>query len=335
LPCGFTSTLCSCPETKEEALKFIEHSFRLEAPEGLGRYPRPDFIGPLLTRLPETIQDAVRMGFLNSSRAKGRISDALKSAAQVRFVGVDADGEQATLITFRLPRFGEAAPELFAQGKVWDDGPSADDTAFDLLGLAVRDVAIRKENSQHFDTQLLRRVSAYETLLNKGLTRISLPSASRSGGAGIDHKVAASARELSRVTPAPRRVRVAGRLDLMGASQGVLKLHLQSGQIITALWSGTNPIEQHRESFNRDVVVEGLGVFRASGALLRIEADALVPATQQDEFFRQAPSATPASDYQQLARRRPGEVSAYAKLHGSVLFEESDDAFLAALETVR
>jgi hypothetical protein len=289
----------------------------------------------LLTRLPETLQDAVRMGFLNSSRAKGRISSALKAAAQVRFVGVAADGDQATLIHFRVPRFGEAAPELYDQGRFWDEGPSSDDTAFDLLGWAVQDVADHKADSQRFDTPLLRRFSAYETLLNRGLTRISLPTVGRRGGVAIDHQVAATAREFSRITPAPRRVRVAGRLDLMGASQGVLKLHLQSGQIVTALWSGHEPIEQHHEHFNREVVVEGTGVFRASGTLLRIDADALVPASQQDEFFRQAPSATPARDYQQSARRRPGEASAYAKLHGSVPFEESDEAFLAALETVR
>lgn len=320
---------------KEEALKFVEHAFRLEAPEGLGRYPRPEYIGPLLTRLPETLQDAVRMGFLNSSRAKGRISDALKAAAQVRFVGVEADGDKASLLTFRVPRFGEAAPELFAQGRIWDDGPSADDTAFDLLGLAVRDVAARKENSTHFDRQLLRRVSAYETLLNRGLSRISIPGTGGVDGPSIDRKVASTARELSRVTPAPRRVRVAGRLDLMGASQGVLKLHVRAGQIITALWSGTDPIDQHREFFNRDVVVEGLGVFRPSGTLLRIDADALVPATEQDEFFRDAPRATPVQDYQQTARLRPGETSAFARLHGIVPAEESDEAFLAALETLR
>jgi hypothetical protein len=275
------------------------------------------------------------MGFLNSSRAKGRISDALKSAAQVRFVGVESDGDNATLLNFRVPRFGEAAPELFAQGKMWNEGPSADDTAFDLLSLAVQDVAARKANSTHFDTPLLRRVSAYEMLLNRGLSNISLPGLSGSGGPRIDHAVAATARELSHVTPAPRRVRVAGRLDLMGVSQGVLKLHLESGSIITALWAGIAPIEQHREYFNRDVVVEGMGIFRPSGTLLRIDADALVLATQQDEFFRRAPSATPVGDYQQLARLRPGEASAYAKLHGSISFDESDEAFFAALETLR
>ncbi len=275
------------------------------------------------------------MGFLNSSRAKGRISDALKSAAQVRFVGVEADGANATVLTFRVPRFGEAAPELFAQGKMWDDGPAADATAFDLLGLAVRDVAARKENSTHFDQPMLRRVSGFETLLNRGLTRISIDSALGGDRPTIDHDVAAIARELSRVTPASRRVRVTGRLDLIGASQGVIKLHVRPGQIITALWSGLEPLDRFHEHFNRDVVLEGTGVFRPSGALLRIDADAFVPATQQDEFFRDAPTATPIRDYQQLARLRPGEASAFARLRGSVPAEESDEAFMAALEMLR
>ena len=275
------------------------------------------------------------MGFLNSSRAKGRISDALKAAAQVRFVGFDADGDRATVLKFRVPRFGEVAPELFAQGKMWDDGPAADATAFDLLGLAIRDVAARKENSTHFDEPLLRRVSGYEALLNRGLSRISINTAAGGDPPTIDHQVAAIARELSRGTPPSRRVRVTGRLDLMGASQGVLKLHVCPGQIVTALWSGLEPLERFCEHFNRDVVMEGTGVFRPSGTLLRIDADALVPATPQDEFFRDAPSAAPVRDYQQLARLRAGEASAFAKLHGSVPAEESDEAFMAALETLR
>lgn len=275
------------------------------------------------------------MGFLNSSRAKGRISDALKSAAEVRFVGVDSDGAKATLLNFRVSRFGDVAPELFAQGRIWDDGPTADNTAFDLLGQALCDVAARKENSTHFDRPLLRRVSAYEMLLNRGVSRISLPGLGQVTTPGIDRQVAATARELSRVTPPSRRVRVTGRLDLMGASQGVLKLHIRGGQIITALWTGPAPIDEHRDFFNRDVVVEGLGIFRASGTLLRIDADALVPATQQDDFFRDAPSAVPVQDYHQLARLRPGEVAGYTKLHGSVPSEESDETFLEALETLR
>lgn len=175
----------------------------------------------------------------------------------------------------------------------------------------------------------------FGTYFNRGIDRISLPGTYGRNETSIDRSVVATARELSRITPAPRRVRVAGRLDLMEASQGVIKLHLKSGQIITALWTGAEPIEQHSSYFNRDVVIEGLGVFRASGMLLRIDADALVPATQQDDFFCEAPTAAPARDYAKGARIRPDEGAAYAKLLGSVPSEESDEVFLAALETLR
>ena len=99
---------------RRSILKLVEQSFRLEAPEGLGRYPRLGLIGPWLTHLPDVLQDSVRMGFLNSSRAKGRISTALKAAAEVRYSGLDADGDNATVLTFRVPRFGDVAPERFA-----------------------------------------------------------------------------------------------------------------------------------------------------------------------------------------------------------------------------
>ena len=66
-------------------------------------------------------------------------------------------------------------------------------------------------------------VSGYETLLNRGHSRISINTAAGGDPPTIDHQVAAIARELSRGTPPSRRVRVTGRLELMGASQGVPK----------------------------------------------------------------------------------------------------------------
>jgi hypothetical protein len=51
----------------------VERSFRLEACAGLGARPRPELIGPVLAHLHDTLQDAVRMGFLHKSRARGRI----------------------------------------------------------------------------------------------------------------------------------------------------------------------------------------------------------------------------------------------------------------------
>ena len=59
----------------------VERSFRLEAHEGLGSRPRPELIGPVLSELRGTILDSVRMGFLHSSRARGRVPTQLQAAA--------------------------------------------------------------------------------------------------------------------------------------------------------------------------------------------------------------------------------------------------------------
>jgi hypothetical protein len=69
--------------------------------------------------------------------------------------------------------------------------------------------------------------------------------------------------------------------------------------------------------------------------LLRIDADAIAPASPNDEFFRAIPSAQKRRDYQKSARLKPGEPSVYARLRGSIPSEESDEEFEAALATLR
>ena len=317
-------------------MNFVERTFRLEAHEGLGGKPRPELIGPILTHLHDTLQDSVRMGFLHSSRARGRTPAALRHAADVRYLGHAADGENATLLRFEVARFGEAAGELFRQRVLWDDGPQPEQTAFELLGSALNDVAARRVESSRFDPGLLRRIASYRRMFGQGrLQRIGLPDAELPQPGQLDSVVAATAKELSDATPSPRRVRISGRLDLMGASQGVLKLDLKPGVTVTAIWEGEAPLESLTAHFNRDVVIEGVAVFRPSGSLLRVDADAIAPARASDEFFREVPTGTLARDYARLAQLRPGEKSAYARILGSIPAEESDEEFASAIEALR
>lgn len=314
-------------------MKTVERSFRLEAPSGLGAKPRPELIGPVLTRLHDTLQDAVRMGFLHSSRARGRLPAAIKAAADVRYLGHSAEGDLVTFLRFEVAPFGEVAQELFAQTKLWDDGPRADQTAFELLAAALDDVGTRRIESNRFDPGLLRRISGYRRLFgDDGLNSIVLPDVALPKASRLDAAVVFSAKELASVTPQPKRVRVTGRLDLMGASQGVLKIDVGSGAVVTALWDGNEPIDELKSLFNRDVVCEGMGVFRPSGSLLRIDADAIAPASRADDFFRQVPMAVARSDPSRSMRLRSGEPSAYAAFLGSVPGEESDEEFAAAIE---
>ena len=240
--------------------------------------------------------------------------------------------DDATLLHFEVPSFGSVAAELFEQQLLWDDGPKPEETAFELFGAAVNDVRKRRTESNRFDPPMLRRISSYRRILARGLERIGMPDTTLAEHAEIDVATVNAATELSAATPHARRVRVAGRLDLMGKSQSVLKLHLPGNAIVTALWEGEQPVESLHSFFNREVVIEGAGVFRPSGSLLRIDADAIAAAGAQDDFFRTVPKAAVERNYRKLARLRPGEPSVYARILGSIPAEESDEEFAAAVE---
>ena len=116
----------------DHSVKTVERIFRLEGTTGLGAKPNPSLLGALLVQIPDTLRDAVRMEFLHSSRAEGRLSRALRAASEVRLAGCSSTSGDFTDVCFEMPVFGEAAPELFAQGQLWDDGPRAESSAFDL-----------------------------------------------------------------------------------------------------------------------------------------------------------------------------------------------------------
>ena len=316
-------------------MKLLERTFELRGPEGLGAKPRPEVIAPVFSHLHDTLQDAVRMGFLHSSRARGRIPACLKAAADVHYLGHSSGGEGVTLLRFEVPSFGSVASELFGQKLLWEDGPKPEQTAFELLGGALGDVRQRRKESNRFDTGLLRRISSYRRVLKRGIESIGLPdTALAEPGQIIDAATVIAATELCAATPASRRVRIAGRLDVMGASQAVLKLDVKTGVAVTAIWEGVLPVEALKEYFNRDVVIEGAGVFRPSGSLLRVDADAIAFASAQDEFFRQVPEALAVLEYSSLTRLRPGEKSPFDRILGSIPAEETDEEFAAAVEAM-
>ena len=151
----------------------------------------------------------------------------------------------------------------------------------------------------------------------------------------LNSEVVRAAADLIAVTPEPRRVRVTGRVDVMAVTQSVLKLEVSQGELATARWEGDSAIESLHDLLNQNVVIEGKGIFRPSGSLLRIDADAIARATPADEFFRRVRSAFRDRDATKLARLKPGEASVYARLRGSLAGNESDEDFEASLTTLR
>jgi len=195
-------------------------------------------------------------------------------------------------------------------------------------------IGTRREDSNRFDPGLLRRIARYDVMFRRGLSRIVLPDVSLPRPALFDTAVIQAAHALSDATPSPRRVRVSGRLDLMGVSQGIIKIHVADGAVVTALWDGEQPIDDLRSFLNRDVVCEGLGVFRPSGSLLRIDADAVAAARPGDTGFAVVPRAPKVGDVRRQLLLKSSETSAYRGLLGSIAPEESDEDFAAAIEAM-
>jgi hypothetical protein len=68
---------------------------------------------------------------------------------------------------------------------------------------------------------------------------------------------------------------------------------------------------------------------------LRVDADAIVSASSQDEFFRRVPSGVARRDYHKLARLKAGEKSAYGQLRGWLPADESNEEFDTAVIALR
>jgi hypothetical protein len=56
------------------------------------------------------------------------------------------------------------------------------------------------------------------------------------------------------------------------------------------------------------------------------------PAGVRDELFRKMPEPIVLRDYSSEIRLRPGEISPYARIFGSIPGDESDEEFAAAVE---
>ena len=310
---------------------YVERTLELRGTQGLGSKPRPGLLGPLLSRLHGTLLDSVRMGFLHSSRVHGGIPAALRRAADVRYVGHSGATEGATALHFELPEFGAVAEELFRQRQLWETGPRPEQTAMDLLALTISDVRREARDSERFDHALLDRLARYGPMFRRGLTAIALVDARAPQPAQIDSALSAAAATLSHDTPPARRVRVCARLDMLGVSRRVLGLLIDSGTPVTALWTADGFIDL-APLLGQQVVIEGLAAFRPSGALLRVDADAIRTATAQDTFFAKLPVSEKRRNYlKEAAATRLGERP-YDSIIGILPADESDEEFTRAVE---
>src|ERR1700723_2619246 len=151
------------------------------------------------------------------------------------------DGQ--SVLHVRAPRLGEAIPEMFEQPRLWQEMARPDETAIHLIG-RIGEIVMRHETaSDMYDQPLLKHFSQWHSLFKREVKQIHLPSSSEDSAAftGLDMTLAQNAKSLSDQMPAPRQVRIVGKLDMVRHSTRSFALLLADGQEIRGVLEARDP----------------------------------------------------------------------------------------------
>jgi hypothetical protein len=297
-----------------------------------GKLP-PRHIGLLLADLPLTIRQAVSMALRSRSTARGPSPAWLKEAADIRFVGHETNGD--TALWFEAPRLGDAAPEIYSQGSLFPESrPPAEDTGFDLLADVLIDVERRNADSPRFDPALLKRIAGARRLFKRGPFSGFGFTSRRLGAdaaACLTPETIESAWALLGRTPAPQRVRLVGQLDALVASTQQFSLLLDTGEKVIGVFS-VDQVDCMRQLWRARVLVLGTAIYRASGKLLRIDAEAVKPGEHEPPLFSRIPAPSHVKLDVAKLRKPQGPRSGMAAIMGQWPGDETDEEISTALE---
>lgn len=286
--------------------------------------------GRLLAELPIMIRSAISMIFRSRSTQGGKLPAWLHRAADIRLVGIEPDDHDTLL--FEAPSLGMAAPKFYQQRDLFWTPPDPEDTGFDLLGDVLVDVAAANTDSLRFDRSLLKRLLPFRDVFRDAFTHAKLSSRRYSPEASprLDVSLLQSAQRLIHQTPASRRVRVVGQLDMLRVSSQTFALRVGTEEVRGVLLSDN--IEHMAPLLNRNVLVFGRAVFRPSGRLLRVDVDEFRPSQDADSFFAKVPK--PMGGRPAPRDRDPAPNGPKASL-GKWPGDETEEQVRAALEALR
>lgn len=316
-------------------MSVVVHKVILQNDKHFGRKLPPHHLGMLFAELPFAIRASVSMAFRNRSQVKGRRPGWLERASDVRFVDHQGNGE--SVLYFEAPPLGEAAPDVYAQQALFpdaDDRPAKEDTAFDLFGDVLADVQQRNADSTHYDPSLLDRITKFHRVFKNGpfneidftSRRFPVNSPARFTPAMVE-----SAKVLLGRTPSPQRVRIVGQLDGLVASTQRFSVLLDSGEKVVGVFAD-DQMDAMQELWRKRVLVLGTAVYRASGRLLRIDAESVKPGENEPNVFSRMPSPLSTKIDVSKLRKPQGPRSGMAAIIGKWPGEETDEQIQEALE---
>lgn len=311
-----------------------KHKISLESDQHFeGRLPS-HYLGFLLADLPVAIRGAVSMALRKRSKTPGKQPNWLKRASDLRFIGHKGNG--ITQLEFELPTLEDAAGEVYDQKELFESGrPDGRLTGLDLLIHTIKDIDATNTDSEAFDPQLLHQMIHFKRFFKAGpFSGFSLiGSKAAKDRVQFTPATIENSERLYGRTPTPQRVRLVGTLDGLEASTQRFSLLLDGGERVAGVYP--EDISDHLQTLWRNrVLVLGTSVFRASGNLLRVEAESISDGANASPLFSAAPVASNSRLDPNRLRKPQGARSGVAAIMGRWPSDETEEEVQAALELI-
>jgi len=307
------------------------HEIQLRSERHFGGKLPPRYLGYLLAELPILVQQTISMALRNRSSLQGRRPQWLERAGDIRFV--NHGGNDTSVLYFEAPTLGDAAREVYQQDEVWPSRPDGEDTGFDLLGDVLSDVAKNNSDSDHFDPTLLKRLMRFQRVFTGPFREIDITS--RRYDARHPSRFTPATLQTVQTflgdTPAPKRARIVGTLDMIRVSTQTFGVRLDTGEEVCGVMPDGS-FDELKALLDQRVLILGKAVYRASGRLLRIDADSVTSGEGEPSLWSRVPKASTAKIDVSKLHKPQGPKSGVAAIMGKWPGTETEEEITAILE---
>lgn len=291
----------------------------LRGPAATGLRVPAQLLRATLDVLVDAVEESVRLRVEGRSRARGSKPAWLEHAA-----GFEVElAVGSTVLRLSAPPLAELCPAVFAQSELFEPVPPGR-SSIDVFAESLADVVARERDSDLYDEGFLDTVLELRQVFDAGIESVEL------GGAralSVRPGNLVDVRELRRSIPPDQRVRLSGMLDALRHSNRTFEMVLAGGERVRGVLAAESvQIAEVGPRLGSQVTVEGAAKFRASGRLLRLDAEWISPAGDEAAVWSSPPrplfGPLPAVDLRAAQGPRSGIAAIFGQWPGEELEEE-------------
>ena len=281
----------------------------------------------MLETLDKGARRALRLHTEGRSELLGTYPKVLAPAANFTLVAVR---ESPARLTLRSPRIDDV---LDGSDLLRDVPPAS--SAVGLFADALRDALEGRTDSDNVDEGLVAGFGDLASIFNRGVRSVRIQNGRADALPVIvrDDQLE-DLRNFKIRRPAPRTLRIVGKLDAIRHSDNAFTLVTATGNTVRGALA-PDADESLDAFYGRQVVASGVVHFKASGRLLRFDAKAIGPAAQEDLILwteDPKPLFGPGSGFD--VRKPQGPRSGLNAVFGRWPIGGTDEQALAAIDSV-